>query len=396
MGCWVRPNASGTITFELYYRGMRWCESAGEPYSDPVALQKAEALRHLIKASMKAGRFDQDYLGFFRSGNRAERFGGAPVVRSGREIFSTFAAQFLAERQPPLYRPSYGRTLGIVLEKWVTPSLGHLELAAITPSDIAALRQRILLAGKSVKYARNIITSAQSVLSEAVRRGLIERNPAAGLHWPRQPRQEIDPLESWAQVEKVLCYIRKKSVPVWRYVLALAETGMRPSEAAGLCWQDVDLTEEGRIQIRRSSDRGVLSATKTVGSERTLYPIADRLLSELRQMQPLRVSPGMRVFVGVTGKPINQARVYERHWLPALRAVKIRTRRLYELRHTFISLGLSSAPPANPQWMAEYTGTSLEMIRLHYGRFLRADSAKPLAFLGGKKQKNHQRSSAKP
>jgi hypothetical protein len=55
----------------------------------------------------------------------------------------------------------------------------------------------------------------------------------------------------------------------------------------------------------------------------------------------------------------------------------MRERKPYTMRHTFISVGLSSW--ANPKWLADYCGTSLRMIEKHYGKYTRNDSEEQLS-----------------
>lgn len=386
MGAFFRNSRHGTLTFILTYRGRCWQEGSRQPYDDPAVRRKAEALCAFIKTAMAAGTFEADYARIFPHGNRHDWLRPTPQrTPSVRQ----FAADFRAERQPPLYRRSYARALTVSLGRWIVPTIGHLPMDQVTQTHVVMIRERIFAAGRSVKYARNVLAHAQAMFTGAVKRHVIDANPCEGLDWPRQPPRQVRPLGSLDEVERILTHVRAKSVYAYRYILALAHTGMRPSEAAGLFWQDIELAGEGRIQIRRSRDQGRINATKTVASQRTLAPVSPILLTELRAMQPLRVQPEMPVFVGPTGQPINQARIYERHWMPALRALSIAPRRMYELRHTFISLALSGDPPANPQWIAEYTGTSLEMLRRTYGRYLRGADADPLAWLAVDKQQTY-------
>lgn len=378
MGCFIRKSRHGRLTFVITYKGRRWWEGTRQLYDAPGVLDQAQAVRQFVRQAIASGTLEVDYPRLFPNGSRRDWI--APT-RTGAPSVRQFALEFQRERQPPLYRRSYARALAVSLHRWIIPTIGHLPMPDVTATHAALIRSRILEAGRSVKYARNVVSHAQAMFSAALARHLVIDNPCADLDWPRQPSKDIRPFASFAEVEAVLAHIRSRDVTAYRFVLALAHTGMRPSEAAGLYWQDIDLDGEGRIQILRSRDQGRVNATKTTRSQRTLTPVSPVLLAELRAMQPLRIEPETPVFVGPTGKPINQARIYERKWLPALRALTIAPRRMYELRHTFISLGLSAEEPANPQWMAEYTGTSLEMLRRTYGRFIRASEQNPLAWM---------------
>src|SRR4030095_3453993 len=70
-------------------------------------------------------------------------------------------------------------------------------------------------------------------------------------------------------------------------------------------------------------------------------------------------------------------------WYRALRGKQLRVRKPYTMRHTFISVGLTN--DVNPQWLAEYCGTSMAMIDKHYGKYIRNDSQEQLSHLFGAK-----------
>jgi hypothetical protein len=65
----------------------------------------------------------------------------------------------------------------------------------------------------------------------------------------------------------------------------------------------------------------------------------------------------------------------------ALRAKKLRVRKPYTMRHTFISVGLTNG--VNIKWLADYCGTSVAMIEKHYGKYIRDDADEQLARLVG-------------
>jgi len=63
----------------------------------------------------------------------------------------------------------------------------------------------------------------------------------------------------------------------------------------------------------------------------------------------------------------------------ALRAKKLRVRKPYTMRNTFISVGLTNG--VNIMWLADYRGTSVAMIEKHYGKYIRDDADEQLARL---------------
>ena len=77
---------------------------------------------------------------------------------------------------------------------------------------------------------------------------------------------------------------------------------MRPFEASGLQWGDVDL-DAGIVRVVRSRYLWEVSAPKTGAAARTaeLLPETVRFV---RTIQPLHVRPDMPVFTNVAGGPI--------------------------------------------------------------------------------------------
>jgi integrase len=127
----------------------------------------------------------------------------------------------------------------------------------------------------------------------------------------------------------------------------------------------VDL-RAGKLTVRISRTKGEDNAPKTARSERTVT-LLPQVVESLRAMPaPLHVAPDSFVFRTPTGLPIDRDRFTRQHWYRALRATGVRPRKFYATRHTFISAALSRG--VNIKWLADYCGTSVEMIERHYAR----------------------------
>ena len=180
--------------------------------------------------------------------------------------------------------------------------------------------------------------------------------------------------------DALLEYFREKVCDYYAFVFALFYTGLRPSEALALRWGDIDLSRRELI-ISKSRYLDEEAATKTAASERTVK-IARALAEILRTVKPLHVTEETHVFLNQDRKPINFHTWRAKIWYRALRAKNLRERRPYTMRHTFISLGLTTG--VNPKWLADYCGTSLAMIEKHYGKYIRNDSDEQLDRMLGK------------
>src|SRR5262249_46564657 len=106
------------------------------------------------------------------------------------------------------------------------------------------------------------------------------------------------------------------------FVHLLFWTGVRPSEAAGLRWTNIDLGGGG-LEVRRSRHLYEDSATKTKRAQRhvELLPETVRVLEAI---QPVRVDPATPVFVNTVGRQL-EPRAFLPHWYACLRALGIRS-----------------------------------------------------------------------
>ena len=197
----------------------------------------------------------------------------------------------------------------------------------------------------------------RQVLEAAVRWKWIEENPATLVKNPEPPAGELHPFESWAEVDAVAVELGDRYGPL---VICLVGTGLRPEEAFGAEWRDVDL--EGRaLTVRRAFAKGRLKDyTKTQGSTRRI-PLRRRVVDALEaasRRHPL-------VFQAPESGYININNFRSREWKPALEAAGVAHRRIYDLRHTYATWSLAAG--INIFTLARRMGTSLKMIDKTYG-----------------------------
>jgi hypothetical protein len=157
------------------------------------------------------------------------------------------------------------------------------------------------------------------------------------------------------------------------YLHLLFWSGMRPSEAAGLQWHDVDL-ERGTAEVRRSRHLWAYGEPKTAGARRAvqLFPETIRLL---RALQPLHVEPTTPVFPNTRGAPI-EANSLLPHWYLAQRALGLRVRGLYSTKDTFVTTALDAG--VKIAWLETQTGVNYLTLRRHYGKWMPSDGEREL------------------
>ena len=122
----------------------------------------------------------------------------------------------------------------------------------------------------------------RQALNAGVRWRWIERNVAADVRNPLHQRPEFRPFSSWEEVDAVAAEVG----PFGPLVIFCVGTGVRPEEAFGAEWRDVDL-DAGVVTIRRAFAKGRLKTyTKTVRSQRRI-PLRSKVVAALSDL-PVR------------------------------------------------------------------------------------------------------------
>ena len=152
------------------------------------------------------------------------------------------------------------------------------------------------------------------------------------------------------------------------YVM-LALTGLRPSEALALYWEDHVDYERERILVRQQlrNDGTVDSKLKTQRSERDVVMV-EPVRVALRALAPQNRLRSQFVFANRKGKPLKERTQGDDPWRRAVARAGLEYRPLYTLRHTYTFLMLSAGKPL--QWVADQLGhVGVKKIDEVYGRW---------------------------
>jgi len=292
------------------------------------------------------------------------------AVRKGlaRMDSATTLAAYLAEWQEGMHAivsERVWRSYDSALRRHVLPELGRLRLADITTTRVSAMLAAATARGLrpgSVARVRSIIRGA---LEDAVRDGLLQRNPV--IHAP-PPRAEPPP-QRWLDVAEARRFLAAAADDRDGCMLSvLLLMGLRCGEAQGLRWADYS-EERSLVEIRRTIYRraGVWreGQPKTASSRRALPlpPAAVALLTSERERQlalgswapdaPLIQDPKGKVY-GLFRLRAALARVLAAAGLPRMR--------LHDLRHSTASVLLESGVPARV--VADLLGHSTVSVTL--------------------------------
>jgi len=309
-----------------------------------------------------------------------------------------------------------------LLQKYVRPVIGEQRLDQLQPLDVQAVVSRMVEGGYSPRTVRMAHAALGGALRQAVSWRLINRNPASEVQLPKKEQREMRALSS-AEVAKLraaLVELRDESLVKAEakreespYLAARAEgeaarwaragvlfdvllcTGLRPGEALGLRWSDVDLAA-GRLTVQQaltwvpeaSSKPGAkgpklvatFAAPKTASSRRAI-PLGPALVKSLTAHRKAQAAMIMKagaaydraadlVFANEIGGPLDERNIAQRDLVPALAKAKIERKvRLYDLRHSCATLLLASG--TNVKTVSERLGhTSAKMTLDVYAHVL--------------------------
>lgn len=214
-----------------------------------------------ITTDLQGRKFDS-FLGAHRflTQMRADldnhRFDAARYVPEKRRemLLSDRADAFLARCRRDC-SAAYAASVKAINEKWLKPMMGDLDVRDVRRKHIEDLRAAFEEGGLSPMSVKSYLLRVSAFFAWLVRREEIEKRP--GMPDVRVPHVE----RGWtnrAGQEKII----EKIAPRHRLLFeVLCETGMRPSEAAGLKVRDLI---DGELLIERSVDRtGKDCRTKT-------------------------------------------------------------------------------------------------------------------------------------
>ncbi len=280
---------------------------------------------------------------------------GLPIIDE-RVRVGEFLERWLADVVKPGRAPDTWRGYRNNVRNHIAPAIGHVRLARLSAADVQALINSEREQGLSPRSVQYVLAVLRAALSTAERWGLVARNVAKLVEPVQVRRAEVVPFTR-EEAEQLVQASRGKRLGAF-YTVALA-LGLRPGEALGLSWADVDLdSERPHLRVRRTLRRQegglVLGETKTARSRREIPipPVCLRALREHRRRQlKERLAAGSAwsdsglVFTTRIGTPLdhrNVARDFER----VQSAAGVARHRLYDCRHTAASLLLAQGVSA--------------------------------------------------
>jgi integrase len=373
----------GFLRIRFTYKGVRCAEilSGLKPTKHNIA--HAANKLSVIKLEIRENRFN--YSQHFPNSARAAMFGGSS---STTKTVKEGVLHWLEVKKATVAPSGYNKYEKDA-HKHVIPKWGARKFNDITRSEIRRWQTIELptqdLANKTINC---IMTPLRGAFEDAHADGVIQANPMATIkNLELDTQGEPDPL-SLEELERItsLDTYREQEINAIGFN---AWAGLREGELLALAWEDIDLTNwTVRVTRNRVNNEYKLPKTKASIREFDLLPEAIDFLKrqkkhtfmlpaqdiEVRQRNNRSFAKEQVRFVfhsSAAHKPWAGDSSFRTVWTGLLKQAKVRHRGPNQLRHTFISQMLTQYIP--PEWIAPMCGTSVEMIKKHYGKFIRED-----------------------
>lgn len=285
------------------------------------------------------------------------------LVEPVKMSLNTLLDKWLETAVKPRVSERTHRDYANIANRYVRWALGDRLLTHVKPFDIQEFYGTLLgrkLSPRTVRYCQTVLHNAYE---QAIRWQLATVNPAKHVDLPKKTHTEMQAM-SEAEAQRFLA--ASKADPLHALFALLLGTGLRPSEAAGLKWQDLD-TMNKSLSVRRKLVRPQgggwkLEEPKTKQGKRTLA-LNDGLITTLleHKASALPNEHGL-MFATVSGEPLDMCNVLRRNYTETRERAGLEGFNLYSLRHTHATLLLIAG--VHPKVVSERLGHATVSITL--------------------------------
>lgn len=375
-GVEVRGN---TLRVYFHYENER-CREPLDLKVTPENITYAERLVQQVEHEIRAGTFD--YGRYFPNSTR---------LRENR--LGHYLTLWLDIKRQRVADSTYRGYDGIV-ERYIRPKFGDRQADQVDRVDVETwISSMENLASKTLK---EIIAVMRQVYDLYRTRYPAVVDPTRGVNIKLPDDEDPDPFNR-EEIEAIITTLpRDGRIQERNLAQFMIWSGPRVSEAIALAWEDVNL-DEGIVHFRRAKVRGLYKATKTKRSTR-VHELVEPALQALREqydrtakLEPIKIEVKQRdnrtmkmerirpVFLNTnTGDPhYDDFRFRDRFFRYHLERAEVRYRGPGQCRHTYISQMLTAGMPI--EWISKQTGTSPEMIRRRYGKWIDDDAGDMVA-----------------
>jgi integrase len=299
-----------------------------------------------------------------------------PVTPRSPVTVKEYATKWLAQAVVTL-APKTHNNYSQILSLYILPAIGEYNIERLTWGSVRSLlieKQHTGLSANTVRLIRAVLSS---ILTDAADDGVISNNPILGQRRKRRGNQnsnsDVSPLD-WRHKQTFEVKLNEMESgqllsPTYAMLLRVyVKAGLRPAEGRALKRGDIDF-QGRRLRVERAATiNGQVKKTKT--GEMRWVDLSDGLLNELKGYITFRSAEDLAkgkesewLFPSATGTLLDESHVI-RAFHRVLDAAGLARFRVYDLRHTFASLLLSSNVPL--LYVSQQLGHTKPTITLKY------------------------------
>lgn len=257
------------------------------------------------------------------------------VVEGEKHTVESWLNRWLEHSAKPKVAGQTHQRYEQLVRLYLLPHLGTIRLAQLRDEDVEDFYAKLTAAGVSNWIAKMCGALLANALRPAVKRGWLNRNPAAEVAKPRPAEEELAILTD-EEVRKFLAAVRGNHLEAI-FVLAVG-SGMRQGELLALRWGDVDF-DKNLVHVRRSlaivKGQFVEKEPKSKRSRRSVAlpgVVMDALREHLKKMMA-EGNTAAPVFCTRTGNHIAESNFVRKTFTPQLKKSGVRHVRFHSLRH---------------------------------------------------------------
>lgn len=193
-------------------------------------------------------------------------------------IFSTVAANWFKLKSKSV-TPDYAKDIWRSLEKDVFPAIGEIPVQQIKARTLIEALEPIKARG-ALETVRRLVQRINEIMIYAVNTGLIDANPASGVGMAfEKPKKQNMPTLRPEELPKLMrsLIMSNLSVPTRCLIEWQLLTLVRPSEASGARWVEVDFDE----------NLWTIPAERMKAKREHIVPLSPQALEILEAMKPI-------------------------------------------------------------------------------------------------------------
>lgn len=191
-------------------------------------------------------------------------------IDASKVLFKDHLKSWLQDKKSTKIKQGTLETYTWLVESYIIPELGEIELGKITPRQIQDLYNKLTEQGKPCgENIQKIHTIIKSSLRKAAGWGMIIKNPADVVERPEAEEKEM---LYWEDKEAHQFLKAAESDRYYHAFLLAITTGMRQGEILGLRWRDIDFINRtiSVRQILTHDGKEIQSGTKTKSGIRSI------------------------------------------------------------------------------------------------------------------------------